>query len=172
MQRSKKIIFLIIIVSAATLLISTVVSIWLNKFHNLRFPSLGTLRVVEVEAYDGNITIQDGNQILDWGAVYPGTLTNRSFYIKSISNIPVILNLTFSNLTFKNSREENVTEPLPIMNPMTLTWNYDNRLLYLNDTIYVTLTLETTSDPSFIEYVINNDVKKFSFDIIIRPVEQ
>jgi hypothetical protein len=138
----------------------------------VRFPSLGIIRVVEVEAYGGNITTQDGNQIIDWGTVYPGTLINCSFYIKSVSNVPVILSLNFSNLTFQNSKEENVTAPLPIANPMSLTWNYNNRMLNLNDTIYVTLTLETTSDPRFVEYVISNDVKKFSFDIIIKPVEQ
>jgi hypothetical protein len=170
--RSKKTILLIISVSVITLTASTLISIWLSHNHNLRFPSLGTIRIIDLEAYGGDITTTQEGQYLDWGTIYPGTATNRSFYIKSISNVPIILNLTFANLTFQNSKEQEVTAPLPITNPMNLTWNYYNTVLYLNDTIYVTLTLETSYDPNFVNYVINNDVKKFNFEIIIKPIEQ
>jgi hypothetical protein len=147
------------------------ISIWLSSFHNLHVPSLGTIRVIGAEAYDGNITTtQDGKRVIDWGTVYPGTLTTRSFYIKNNGTTAVTLNLTISNITFQNSTDQNVAEPLPVENPLRLTWDYNNTVLYRNDTVYVTLTLEISPDPRFIEYIINNDVKEFSFDIVITAV--
>ena len=162
---------LIIIVSAATLLLSTTVSMWLSRFHNLHLPSLGTIRVIGVEAYGGNITTTpDEKQIIDWGTVYPGTFTNRSVFVKSISNLPVTLNLTISNIVFQNSTVQNIVENPPIENPLNLTWDYNNALLYPNDEIYVTLTLKVSSDYSFVNYLINNNVEKFGFDITIRAI--
>lgn len=171
-KRSKKVILLIIIVSALTLILSSLVSIWLSRFHNMRFPSLGTIQVIGVEAYGGNITVQEGNQYIDWGTIYPGSSANCSFYIKSKSNTPVTLNLSISGLTFKNSRGENLTEALPINKPLNLTWNYNDTLLNPNEEIYVTLVLEASSEDIFLEYLVDNEVKEFSFDIVITALPQ
>jgi hypothetical protein len=162
---------LIIIVSLATLILSIIISIWLSRYHNLHLPSLGIIRVVGVKAFGGNISTQDGRQLIDWGTVYPGIMTNRSFYIISESNTPITLELTVSNLTFQNSKGNNITEALPIENPLSLTWNYSGKPLNPKEQIYVTLTLEITPDLRFIDYVIKNDVKGFYFDIIIKPLE-
>jgi len=171
LRRSKKTILLIIIVFLLTLTISTLASIWLSSSHNLRFPSLGTIQVIGVEAYGGNITIvQDGKQYIDWGTIYPGSIINRSFYVKSKSNMPVAINLSISNIKFKNSKEENVTEALPIEKPLILTWNYNNTLLNPMETIYITLTLKASSDANFLDYLIANGVKEFGFDIIITAL--
>jgi hypothetical protein len=166
----KKIILLIIIVSATTLAVTTIISIWLNRYHNLRFPSLGTIQVIGTEVYGGDInTTQEGIPFIDWGTVYAGSLTNCSFYIKSKSNTPITLTLKVSNLTFQNLKDQNVTENLPIENPLNLTWNYNNILLEPNEEIYVTLTLKVSLDPSFLEYLIAYDVSRFNFDIVITP---
>jgi len=126
-----------------------------------------------VEAFEGNIsTAQDGTQFIDWGTVYPGSLTNRSFYIKSVSNEPITLQLIISNLIFQNSEGNNVTEPLPVETPLSLRWNYTGFPLYPKEQIFVVLTLEVSSDPKFINFIIDNDVKQFYFDITIKPVEQ
>ena len=166
-------LLLIIIVSLATLIVSSAISIWLSRFHNLYFPSLGAIRVIGVEAYGGNInTTQNGNPFIDWGTVYLGNSVNRSFYIKSISNELIILQLMISNVTFQNSNGKNVTEDPPIENPLLLTWNYNGTPLNPKEEIFVTVTLMISSDQKFIDYVINNDVKQFFFDIIIKPAEQ
>lgn len=171
-RRFWRTLLLILIVFFTTLLLSAAVSIWLNRFHNLSFPSLGTIRVISVEAYGGDISIlHDGKKFIDWGTVYPGTLTNRSFYIKSISNEPIILQLIVSNVTFKDSMDNNVTATPPLKNPLHLTWNYTNAPINPNEEIYVTLTLEISSETKFVEYVIDNDVKGFYLDITIKPVE-
>jgi hypothetical protein len=129
--------------------------------------------VVGVEASGGDINImQDGKQFIDWGTVYPGTMTNRSFYIKSVSNKPITLQLMVSNLTFQNSEGTNVMEPLPVENPLSLTWNYSGLPLNPKEQIFVVLTLKIPSDSAFIDFIIDNNVKKFYFDITIKPVER
>jgi len=163
---------LIIFVSLATLLLSAAISIWLSSFHNLHLPSVGTIRVIDVEAFGGNLTVaQDGSQILDWGTVYPGTIANRSLYIRSKSNEPITLQLMLSNLTFQNSEGVDVMRLLPLDNPLNLTWNYTDTQLRPGEQICLVLTLKVSVDLEFINYIINNDVKQFSFVITIKPRE-
>lgn len=166
-RRHWKLMLLCIVVSLTTLLSSTIVSIWLSRFHNLRLPTLGTIRVMHVEVYDGDLI--NGKQI-DWGIVYPGTLTNRSFYIQSKSNAPVTLSLKQSNFTLLNSMRENVTGylPLPATEALKLTWNCSGIVLNLEQVIFATLTLNVSNDSGFIGFLINHEVVEFNFDIHIE----
>ena len=151
------------------------VSVWLSSFHNMHFPSLGIIRVIGAKAYGGDINLtQDGKQIIDWGTVYPGTPTNRSFYIKSESNTPItliLLDITRENITFQNSNGENITETPPIEKPMNLTCNFNNTILEPKEEIYATLTLTPSSNSDFLKFLIENDVERFDFDIIIIASE-
>ena len=172
-KNKKEIILLIVIVSAATLAVSTMMSMWLSRYHNLRFPSRGTIKVIGMEVYGGDINItQEGIPFIDWGMVYPGMVTNRSFYINNTGNTPVTLSLKISNLTFQDTERQNVTENLPLENPLNLTWNYNNTVLERKEEIYVTLTLTAFSNSEFLEYLVAYDVTKFSFDVVITPLEQ
>lgn len=170
-RRYWKVVILCIAVSLTTLLLSTIVSMWLSRFHNLRLPSLATIRTIGVEAYNGDL---DGTQI-NWGIVYPGTLTNRSFHIRSESNVPVTLSMKQSNFTLLDSEGENVTGhlPLPATEALNLTWNYSGIVLNHEQVIFVTLTLHASNRSDFIEFLINENVVEFNFDIHIKanPVE-
>jgi len=168
-RRYREKILLVILVSLATLLLNVILSAWLSSFHNLRIPSVGTIRVIGVEAFGGDInTTQNGGQFIDWGSISTGTTTNRSFYIKSISNEPIILQLEISNLTFQNSNGKILGENLPLENPLRLTWNYSGEPLNPKECIYVILTLEVSAEYEFVDYIISNDVKQFCFDITIK----
>jgi len=171
-RRFWKTIVLVVLISLATLLVSISVSLWLSSFHNLHLPSVGTIRVIGVEAYGGNLTTaQDGSQIIDWGTVYPGIPTSRFLYIKSKSNRPITLQLSILNLTFQDSKGTIVTELSPLKSPLNLTWNYTDAPLEPGEQICLVLTLEASSDPRFICYIIDNDIKHFSFVIVIKPLE-
>jgi len=172
-RRFGKTLLLITAVSLATLILSAAISIWLSNSQNLHLPSLGTIQVMGVEAFGGDMNAtQDGKQFIDWGTVYPGSATNRSFNIRSVSNKPIILQLTVSNITFQNSEGNNVIEALPVEDPLRLTWNYTGLPLNPKEQIFVVLTLEISPDPRFINFIIDNDVKQFYFDITIKPVGQ
>lgn len=169
MRRHWKLILLCIGISLTTLILSTLVSIWLSKSHNLRLPSLGTIRTIGVKVFDGDLI--NGAQI-DWGTVYPGTLTNRSFYLQNESNTPITLSLKQLNLTLLNSRKENVTSylPLPPTDALNLTWNCSNIILNPKQTIFITLTLHVSNKSSFIEFLVNYKVVEFNFDICIEAI--
>lgn len=171
-RRFWKTIVLIVFVSLATLLLNVAFSMWLSSSHNLHLPSVGTIRVVGIEVFGGNLTTtEDGSRVIDWGTVSPGAKISRLFYVRSISNEPIALQLIFSNLTFQDSEGAIVTETPPIENPLRLTWNYTGAMLRPGEQICLVLTLEVSSDTRFIDYIIDNNVKQFSFGILIKPLE-
>lgn len=172
LQRSRKTIFLIVAVSVITLVISSMTAAWLSRFHVQYIPSLGTIRVIGLEVYGDGINLtDDGIPFINWGAIYPGIVINRSLYINNTSNTPVTLNIEISNITFQDAENQNVTENLPIETPLKITWNYNNAVLEPKEEIYVTLTLEVSSNKDFLDYLIAYNVTKFSFDITITPSE-
>jgi hypothetical protein len=165
LYRSKKTLLLILVVAALTLMLSAMISLWFSRINHLYLPSLGNIRTYGVEAYGGDIEIRDGEQYIDWGTVYPEMGTNRSFYVKSKSNVDSILIFEFVNWTFRDSNDKNVTGF--IANNMSATCNCNGSIINPKDETYVTLTLSCGSSPDFISNIIDHNVQKFSFDICI-----
>ena len=166
----KETILLVLVVALLTILITTSISLLLEKYDNTRIPSLGTIRTIGVEAYGGNLTqLSNGNKTLDWGTIYPGTLTKRSFYLKSQSTVPIILQLSTSNWTLLDVDGENATDFLnmPLNESLRITWDYNGTPLNPTEEIYVTLTLNATNSIKFVNYLIDYQIREFSFDIII-----
>jgi hypothetical protein len=122
---------------------------------------MATIRAVGIRAYGGDIEAQNGKTFIDWGIIIPGTLTNRSFLIQSTSNMEIRLNLTTANW----SKPE-------ISSHIFLTWNCTNVTIASSDMVCATLTLEASLDDAFINYLINNKIREFSFDIVIQPSEE
>lgn len=154
---SKKTLLFMMAVVAAALLLSALISIWLDEVYNLHVPSVGTIYTIGVEAYGGDLELDEhGNQLINWSRIYPGISTNRSFYLRSKGNVDARLHLNTTNW-----------DPIEISAYMNLTWDYNNTPISPGETIYVTLTLRTASDITFINYLITNNVEEFSFDITI-----
>jgi len=151
----KKTVLLIILTAVTTIAISTITSIWLSRILDSHVPSLGTIRTIGVEAYwDKNLE----NEIkrINWGTIWPGSLRRFTLYLRSMSNIETTLSLNTTNWN-----------PANISEYMNLSWNYNGAILHSGETIQVTLTLTVSSSSDFLLYLVNNDVKEFSFDIII-----
>jgi len=156
---SKKALLLIATVAAATIITTTFAAIWLSKILNLNIPSLGTIKTMGVEAYwDRNLT--NKTETIKWGTVWPGSSHNTTFYIRSISNIETKLKLNTTNWN-----------PSDLSSYMNLTWTYNGTVVSPSEVIEVTLTLSASSSYSFIMYLLTNDVKQFSLDIIINTQE-
>jgi hypothetical protein len=169
-RRSWKTALLIIIVAVAAMAVSALVSVWLSRYSNLHFPSIGTIYTMGVEAYwDQNLTNRTGQ--IQWGTLYPNTKTNVTLYLHSMSNIPATLTLKTENWTFVNSAGTNVTEPPNRETYMNLTWDYNNQTLNPDQALQTTLTLTVTGDSIFLEYLIQNNVTTFNFNISIRTKE-
>jgi hypothetical protein len=169
-RRSWKTALLIAIVAVATIAVSASVSLWLSRYHNLRFPSIGTIYTMGVEAYwDQDLTNRTTQ--IEWGTLCPDTKTNITLYLHSISNIPTTLILKTENWTYANSAVANITEPPNRQNYMDLTWNYNNQTLDPDETIETALTVTVTDNPAFLEYLIQNNITTFNFDIRIHTTE-
>jgi hypothetical protein len=159
LRHHKKNLLLILIVSTVTLLISSAISIWLSNIDNLRIPTVGTIKTIGVEAYwDQNC--ENRTETFDWETLWPGSTKNITLYIRSVSNIKTTLNLNMSNI-----------DPANISEYLNLSWNYEGTPLNPDETIQVTLSLSASTDKSFIQYLIDNEVTDFSMDIHIIAKE-
>jgi len=152
-KRSKKTLLLIAATAAITILTSTLIATWLSKTTNLKVPSLGTIITLDVEVYWDQF-LTNKTETFNWGTIYPGSSQNVSLYIETTLN----LNTTNWNPTY-------------LSDYMNLTWNYNGTIIHPGDVIQVTLTLSACSSSSFLLYLITNDVKQFSFDIVISTQE-
>ena len=159
LRQHKKTLLLIFIVSTATVLISSAISILLSDFHNLTLPTIGNIKTIGVEAYwDPNC--ENKTETIDWNTLWPGTTKNVTLYIRSVSNVKTTLHLHTSNITPPNISEY-----------LNLSWNYDGTTLNPNEIIQVTLFLSASDDKSFSQYLIANDVTEFNIDIHIVAYE-
>lgn len=159
LRRHKKSLLLILVVSTATILISSAISILFSNFHNLTLPTIGNIKTIGVEAYwDPNL--ENKTETIDWNAMWPGSTKNVTLYIRSVSNVKTNLHLNTSNII-----------PAAISEYLNLSWNYDGTPLNPDETIQVTLFLSVSTDDLFTRYLIANEVSAFSIDIHIVAYE-
>lgn len=155
LNRSKKTLFLILIVALASVALTTTISIMLSKTSNFTLPSLGTVKTIGVEVYwDQNL--ENKTETINWDEVWVGSSKNVKVYIRSISNYQIILNLHATDWN-----------PTDVSDYMNLSWDYNGTLLNPSETIQVTLTMSIPSSYSFVKYLIDNDVQNFNVDIHI-----
>ena len=162
----KSILIIIVAVVYTITLTSLFVSI-IDGNLIVRLPTVGNMITLGYEAHGGDIIANNGNATLDWGTIYVGTSTNRSFSLKSKSTTITTPQLSTIDWAFKNA--QNQSAPPPTVNDITLTWTINNTSLAPNQEINVTLTLAVKYDQTFVDYLINNNITTFSFDIIIQP---
>jgi hypothetical protein len=159
-SRFKKTILLIVVVAVASVLLTILVGILLSRTHDLTIPSVGTIYVAGVEINGGDIETIDGQQYVDWGTISPGVSIYRSFYVKSNSTVDIKLDLSTTNWS-----------PRGLSGNLTLSWDYNGTAISPTAEVYVTLTLSASSDASFVQYLISNSIKEFSFDINIKSTK-
>jgi len=160
LRSSKRTILLILLVAVITIALSTTISILSERITTLKVPSLGTLKTLGVEAY-WDKSLENKTETVNWGIISPGASKNFTLYVLSVSTTETTLNLNTTNWN-----------PTNISEYMNLSWNYNGTILPRGGTIQVTLTLTAPSSNTFLLYLITNDVKEFSFDIIISTSEQ
>ena len=155
---SKKTVLIGLTVAAITLLLSSGLSIWLRKTTDLEIPSIGILETIGVEAYwDENV--ENKTKEINWDIIWVGSSKKVTLYLRSESNVEILLKLNTTNWN-----------PTYISKNMDLSWNYDETPIDLGEVIQVTITLSTTYSKPFVDYLMSNSVKEFSFDIIIYAI--
>jgi hypothetical protein len=156
LRHSRRTLFLIIVVASITTIINTLVAVWLSHSGILTIPGIGTIRVTGMEAYGGDLNSTGETISLDWGMFHLPDSKNASFYLRSISNIPLKLAFNVTNWS-----------PEGLSLYMTLSWNYTGAQIAPNEEIQVTFNLSLSSSIDLINYLIANNVTSFNFDIYI-----
>jgi hypothetical protein len=116
----------------------------------------GALQVEGLEVYGGDLKSQLGKAYIDWGELGPGASSAVSFYVKSTSNVDVKLGL-------------NVTgwKPSGIKPFMSFSWNQNGVRLSPKQELLVTVNLTVSSSSEFTDYISDNQVQTFSFEMTI-----
>lgn len=164
---SIKTILIVIVVVVYTIVLTSLFVSVIDGYSTLRVPTIGNIIALGYEAHGGDIISAGENQTIDWGTIYVGTSTNRSFILKSKSNTITMPQLNATDWIFKNQQDQFVAPPSVI--GITVNWTLNNLFLTPNEEVNVTITLTVKYDATFVDYLINNHIRTFSFDIMIQP---
>jgi len=164
--RERRKAILIVIGVTALILAAIPIASWVNIATDYSFPSAGYIRTTGVKAYWDSV-LQNETKKIQWGTLYIGSKNNVTVYLRSISNVNTTLAIETQNWTFFGSNNISIPEPTDRQSYMYLSWNYTNAIIQPNQVLPVTLTLVLEDNMTFIEFLIQNDIKAFNFDIRI-----
>jgi len=143
-------------------------SIWLSWNSRIYLPSIGTIHTFNVEVYGGDLKeLSNGQKFMDWGTVYPGIMVNRTLNVTSKSNVDAMLIIKTMNWAFNDSQGKIVEGPTNKTDYMNLIASLNGTLMHPNQTVEVTLTLNVTNSDTFREFLTENYIGTFSFEIYI-----
>jgi hypothetical protein len=167
LYHSRKTVILVVAVVLLTLVFSYLIAPWFSSTaeppnfpEDRNIPTTGTIYVRGLEIYGGDIkSEQSGNVYVDWGELALGASKNATFYVKSTSNVDVTLGLNVTNW-----------EPQGIENYLTISWDYNGTVLKSGPDqtpLLVTVNLKVASSGDFIDFLVENTVSSFGFDMTI-----
>ena len=164
LYRSRKTVLLVVATVLVTLISSFLIASWWfssnnyapNGDYDRTVSTTGTITVQGLEIYGGDIKSEGANVYVDWGELTLGASKSASFYVKSTSNVDVELGLNVTNWL-----------PTGIKDYVTISWNYNGTLLSPTQAILATVNLEVASDGHFIDFLVQNGVTTFGFDMTI-----
>jgi hypothetical protein len=167
LYRSRKTLLLVVAAILVTFVFSFLIASWFNNSalapngdQNRTIPATGTINVRGLEIYGGDIKSESGKVYVDWGELTLGASKNASFCVKSNSNVDVKLGLNVTNWM-----------PPGIDKYLTVRWDYNGTLLTPTQVILVTVNLEVASDGDFIDFLVENSVTSFGFDMTVYALE-
>jgi hypothetical protein len=169
---SRKIILLVLVVVLVTLVFSFLMAPLVNndvsnnagdgannEINDRTIPTAGTIYVRGLEIYGGDVKSASGNVYLDWGELSPGASKSASFYVRSTSNVDVELRLNVTNWT-----------PAGIEDYLDISWDYDGTVLSSGPNqvpLLVTVNLAVSSSGEFVDFIVENAVTSFGFDMTV-----
>ena len=174
LYRSRTKVLFITTILLATLLVSFLLASWFygnnyaysdmsndgsqNGDYDRTVSTRGNVVVQGLEIYGGDTKYDPGNKAfyVDWGELSLGTYKNVSFIVKSTSNVNVTLTLNVTNWS-----------PIGIDEFISVYWNYNGTVLIPSRELYITATLEVASSGDFIDFLVENAVTSFGFDMTV-----
>jgi hypothetical protein len=139
----------VIIALAATSIFLTLVTAGIIVTQTM--PSTGTVTTVNVGVYSDSECTQNCTSI-SWGSIYPGNSTSRIIYVKNTGTVPITITMTSGSWA-----------PTDADDYLTLSWDQQNTVLDVDESVSANLTLSVDSD--------TDDLADFSFNIVITGAE-
>ena len=124
-------------------------------------PASGVVYVRGLDVYGGDLKSQSGKSNIDWGELGPGAYSAVSFYVKNTGTEDVTIRLEVNGWT-----------PVGLGSFMNIFWNRNGTILTPQQEILVTVTLSVSSSDEFIDYLVENQIQTFSFDMTIYALGQ
>ena len=109
--------------------------------------STGSVKAIGVSVFQDSACIQNLTSV-DWGTLEPGSVKNVTIYVKNTGNAPTTLSLQTGNWS-----------PAGASSYLTLSWNYNNVALTVNEVRMVKLSLSISASIT--------GITGFNFDITI-----
>jgi hypothetical protein len=132
-----------------------------NNEYDRDVSTSGTIKVEGLEIYGGDVTVEGKNVYIDWGELTLGASKKATFYVLSNSNVNVTLGLNVTNW-----------KPAGIEDYITISWNYNGVVLNPeHEPLSVTVSLNVASSREFIDFLVENNVTAFGFDITVYASE-
>jgi hypothetical protein len=166
LYRSRKTVLLVAAVVLLTLVFSFLLAPWFSNDGNgvpdsgdedRTISTAGTLHVEGLEIYGGDVTVESEKVYIDWGELSLGASKNASFYVVSTSNVNVTLGLNVTNWL-----------PAGLDQYLNISWNYNGTVLTpKHEPLPVTVNLEVPASREFIDFLVDNSVTAFGFDITV-----
>jgi hypothetical protein len=162
----RKLILLIAVVVSITLIFSFLLFAWFsnsdyapNTEYDRTVSTSGTITVRGLEIYGGDVKVESEKVYIDWGELSLGASKNASFYVRSNSNVDVELGLSVTNWM-----------PAGIEDYIDISWDYNGTLLSPGPDqvpLIVTVNLNVSSSGDFIDFIVENEVTSFGFDMTV-----
>lgn len=150
LKNSRKTLLLMVVVAVLSIAITSLISVMLSSYANHHLPSLAVIKTIDVETY-WDSQAQNKIDIIDWGEIEPGKSVNVTFYLKSVSNFDVTVDLVLTDWS-----------PADITDYVSITWDYDDSVLEPGELIEVTMNLSASSSSDFVTYLVENEITNFN----------
>jgi len=146
---SKKTAFTITCLILALTLIAIAITVMISQ---ISIQNIGTVKTVGLEAYKDE-ALTEQLSFVDWGLVAPSENKTFPAWIKNAGTTDLKLGMWTDNWN-----------PTNASNYMVLTWNYDDSLVSVDQSVPVVFTLSINTTVT--------DITDFGFDIWIVGVEK
>ena len=150
LKSSRKVLLLMVIVAVVSIAFTSLISVLLSTYADHYLPSLAVIKTIEVEVY-WDQEAQNKADMINWGEIQTGKSVDTTFYLKSVSNFDVTVDLVLTDWS-----------PPEISDYVSITWDYDGSILEPQELIEVTLNISAPSTNEFVDYLVDNKVTEFN----------
>ena len=156
----RPIVLIIGLCLAVILVFSTLIAVALSRSMGATVQNSGRIILVGLDAHGGSIDSASGAVTVDLGEYQVGRSENISFYLRSISNVPITAAFSLDSW-----------EPRGLESFMVVSWTYNGTEIAPMEEIPLVINIRTVASAEFVDFLIANHVTAFGFILSIYATE-